>query len=199
MLEQSLETEALEYYEERERTMPGGPDTMRQLERQIMMQIIDQRWRDHLSEMDHLHDGIFLRAMGQKDPLVEWTREGYEMFGLLMGSIDYDYVKYVMHVEIVEEELGDLDQLYVSEAEAAPSGDFGTPPPITPAGDGGHGRAIAAAPVAPVAAPTRWAERAGPGDAGGDHGSGRQVGSREDGPQSPVLVRQRQEVQALPR
>ena len=46
-----------------------------------MLRIIDQRWREHLEEMDYLQEGINLRAMGQKDPLVEWQREGYEMFG----------------------------------------------------------------------------------------------------------------------
>jgi preprotein translocase subunit SecA len=54
---------------------------MRDVERQVMLRIIDQRWREHLDEMDYLQDGINLRAMGQKDPLTEWQREGFEMFG----------------------------------------------------------------------------------------------------------------------
>jgi preprotein translocase subunit SecA len=54
---------------------------MRQVERQVMLRIIDQRWREHLEEMDYLQEGINLRAMGQKDPLTEWQREGFEMFG----------------------------------------------------------------------------------------------------------------------
>ena len=58
-----------------------GAETMREIERQVMLQIIDQRWREHLYEMDYLQEGINLRAMGQKDPLVEWQREGFEMFG----------------------------------------------------------------------------------------------------------------------
>ena len=97
--------EAIEYYEKREASMPAPPggepaDTMRQLEREIMLQLIDQRWREHLSEMDYLREGINLRAMGQRDPLVEWQRDGYEMFGQLMASIDDDYVKYVMHAQV---------------------------------------------------------------------------------------------------
>ena len=139
-LRDSLQTEALAYYEEREQSLPGGPDQMRELERQIMLQIIDQRWREHLIEMDHLYDGIFLRAMGQKDPLVEWTREGYDMFGLLMGSIDADYVKYVMHAQIVTEpaEGPDLDQAHYVSAEGPVQGSAamrqaaGGPPPATP-------------------------------------------------------------------
>jgi len=123
-LDESLRAEALAYYEEREQSLPGGPEQMRELERQIMLQIIDQRWREHLIEMDHLHDGIYLRSMGQKDPLVEWTREGYDMFGLLMGSIDADYVKYVMHAQIVTEAPvePDLDQAHYVSADGPVQG-----------------------------------------------------------------------------
>ncbi len=97
--------EAVEYYEKREQSMPGGAEgqpeeTMRQLEREIMLQLIDQRWREHLSEMDYLREGIQLRALGQRDPLVEWQRDGYEMFGQMMSSIDDEYVKYVMHSQV---------------------------------------------------------------------------------------------------
>ncbi|MBL8777883.1 MAG: SEC-C domain-containing protein, partial [Acidimicrobiales bacterium] len=63
--------------------------------------IIDQRWREHLYEMDYLQGGINLRAMGQKDPLVEWQREGFEMFGQMMGIIAQEFVKYIMHVQVV--------------------------------------------------------------------------------------------------
>ena len=77
---------------------------MREIERQVMLNIIDQHWREHLLEMDYLEEGIHLRAMGQKDPLVEWQREGFEMFGAMMHSIAQDFVKYVMHVQVVEED-----------------------------------------------------------------------------------------------
>jgi preprotein translocase subunit SecA len=98
---QSLIAEALEYYEARSEAMPGGVETARQIERDVMLQIIDQRWRDHLAEMDYLREGINLRAMGQQDPLVAWQREGYSMFGQLMEAIDDDYLRYVLHVEAV--------------------------------------------------------------------------------------------------
>jgi preprotein translocase subunit SecA len=81
-----------------------GAEMMRQIERQVMLSIIDQRWREHLEEMDYLQEGINLRAMGQKDPLTEWQREGYEMFGSLMKGIAQDFVRYVMHVEVIREE-----------------------------------------------------------------------------------------------
>ena len=100
-VEQALLAEAVAYFEQRERDMPGGADTMRELERSIMLQIIDQKWREHLAEMDYLRDGINLRAMGQQDPLVAWQKEGYDMFGQMVAGIDDDYVKYVMHVEVL--------------------------------------------------------------------------------------------------
>ena len=91
--------DAKAYYERREDELTA--DVMRDVERQVMLRIIDQRWREHLEEMDYLQEGINLRAMGQKDPLTEWQREGYEMFGALMKGIAQDFVKYVMHVQVV--------------------------------------------------------------------------------------------------
>ena len=81
-----------------------GESTMREVERQVMLRIIDQRWREHLYEMDYLKEGINLRAMGQRDPLTEWQREGFEMFGEMMASVSRDFVKYVMHVQVVVNE-----------------------------------------------------------------------------------------------
>jgi preprotein translocase subunit SecA len=97
-----LMDEATRYYERREADL--GADVMREVERQVMLRIIDQRWREHLYEMDYLQEGIHLRAMGQKDPLVEWQREGFDMFGQMMHGIAQDFVRYVMHVQVVAQE-----------------------------------------------------------------------------------------------
>ena len=110
-IEQCLDTDAVydlvmadasSHYLRREAEL--GDEVMRQIERQVMLSIIDQRWREHLEEMDYLQEGINLRAMGQKDPLTEWQREGYEMFGQMMVGIAQDFVRYVMHVQVVNEE-----------------------------------------------------------------------------------------------
>jgi preprotein translocase subunit SecA len=93
--------EATNHYEQREAEV--GEEAMREVERQIMLRIIDQRWREHLEEMDYLKEGINLRAMGQKDPLTEWQREGFEMFGAMMKGIAQDFVRYVMHVQVREQ------------------------------------------------------------------------------------------------
>src|SRR3954466_13276225 len=91
-------TEVEHAYEARE--VETGEDTMRQVERQVMLRVLDTRCREHLYEMDYLQEGIHLRAMGQKDPLVEWQREGYDMFGQMMHSISQDFVRYVMHAQV---------------------------------------------------------------------------------------------------
>ncbi len=108
-LTESILAEALDYYHSRDEIFPGGADDARQVEREVMLQIIDQRWQEHLSEMDYLREGINLRAMGQQDPLVAWQREGFEMFGRLMEAIDDDYLRYVLHVDVVTEPAPEID------------------------------------------------------------------------------------------
>ncbi|MDP1804301.1 MAG: preprotein translocase subunit SecA, partial [Acidimicrobiales bacterium] len=93
-----LVDDAITHYEQREAEL--GADVMRQVERQVMLKIIDTRWREHLYEMDYLQEGINLRAMGQRDPLTEWQREGFDMFGQMMKGIAQDLVRYVMHVQV---------------------------------------------------------------------------------------------------
>ena len=83
--------------------MPNGAETMRQIERDVYLQLMDARWRDHLSEMDNLKDGIHLRWTVQADPLNAWQQEGYSMFGQLLEVIDNDYLRYILHVEAVQQ------------------------------------------------------------------------------------------------
>jgi preprotein translocase subunit SecA len=116
---ESVITEALELYAERDETVPGGAETARQLERDIMLQIIDQRWQDHLADMDYLKEGINLRAMGNQDPLVAWQREGFAMFGKLMDGINDDYLRYVFHVQVLTEESAAEPDLAQASYEAA--------------------------------------------------------------------------------
>ena len=97
LYEEAMEN-AVQFYESREQELT--PDVMRQVEGQIMLRILDQRWRDHLYSMDYLKEGIHLRAMGQKNPLTEWQREGFEMFETMMDSVSEDFIKYVSHIEI---------------------------------------------------------------------------------------------------
>ena len=122
---ESILIEALEMYAERDETIPGGEETARQLERDIMLQIIDQRWQDHLAEMDYLREGINLRAMGNQDPLVAYQREGFAMFGKLMDGISDDYLRYVFHVQVINEPAPepDLDRANYLAADDPVQGD----------------------------------------------------------------------------
>jgi preprotein translocase subunit SecA len=80
-----------------------GEDLLRRLERQVVLSIIDNKWREHLAEMDYLRAGIGLRAMGQKDPLVEYQREGYDMFADMVAGIKHDAIRYLFHAQVVEQ------------------------------------------------------------------------------------------------
>jgi preprotein translocase subunit SecA len=105
---EAVVAEAIEYYEAREAEFG---DSMREIERQVMLRVIDTRWREHLYEMDYLQEGIHLRAMGQKDPLVEWQREGFAMFSAMVDAIAEDFVKYVMHLQVVRQDSAPADEV----------------------------------------------------------------------------------------
>ena len=107
--------DAAAFYAQRETEL--GETVMREIERQVMLRIIDQRWREHLEEMDYLQEGINLRAMGQKDPLTEWQREGYDMFGALMKGIAQDFVRYVMHVQVVTDDAAEVQNVQQLSSE----------------------------------------------------------------------------------
>jgi preprotein translocase subunit SecA len=73
---------------------------MRELERRVVLSVIDRRWRDHLYEMDYLKDGIGLRAMAQRDPLVEYQREGFALYQQMMGQIREETVGFLFNLEV---------------------------------------------------------------------------------------------------
>jgi preprotein translocase subunit SecA len=93
-----LSEDALAAYEKREEEL--GDELMRYLERQILLQIIDNRWREHLSEMDYMREGIHLRGFAQIDPLVAYKNEGFTMFRDLMNSIWEEFARVIFHVEV---------------------------------------------------------------------------------------------------
>jgi preprotein translocase subunit SecA len=190
-LAESLLTEAFEFYEERE-TVLGGPERARELERNIMLQIIDARWRAHLVELDYLREGIHLRGLAQTDPLVAWQREAYGMFGQLSDGIADDYLQHVFHVSWAEPEPDPEADL--SQATYLASEDPSDSSALTGEGDGGgqaaNGQAngnrngqprsagMAGAGVASGLAGVTAASRSGAGSgsgataAGGDGGGG---------------------------
>jgi len=133
-LEQVMVDDATRYFELREAEL--GASTMREVERQVLLRIVDQRWQAHLYEMDYLREGIHLRGIGQKDPVSEWQREGFDMFSSMLESAYRDFVKYAMHAEVItaEEQNGRLDRVsYSSSENPAKLAPAGAPPKPTPA------------------------------------------------------------------
>ncbi|HYI45776.1 MAG TPA: preprotein translocase subunit SecA [Actinomycetota bacterium] len=103
--EEVIETfveDAEKVYQQREDEL--GAEQLREIERLVFLSVIDNRWREHLYEMDYLQEGIGLRAVGQRDPLVEYQREGYDMFIQMQEAIKEDFARYIFHVEAVHEE-----------------------------------------------------------------------------------------------
>ncbi|CAB4336686.1 unannotated protein [freshwater metagenome] len=97
-LEAKILEDAASAYAERERQL--SPEILRELERKVLLSVLDRRWREHLYEMDYLQEGIGLRAMAQRDPLVEYQREGYELFSAMMDAIKEELASLVFNVEV---------------------------------------------------------------------------------------------------
>jgi preprotein translocase subunit SecA len=95
---EEIRSDAIIAYERREQKL--GETAMRELERRVVLSVIDRRWRDHLYEMDYLKDGIGLRAMAQRDPLIEYQREGFALFQTMMGQIREESVGFLFNLEV---------------------------------------------------------------------------------------------------
>ena len=106
--------EAADAYDTREEQITA--DVMRSLERTVVLSVIDNKWREHLAEMDYLRSGIGLRAMGQRDPLVEYQREGFFFFEDLVRSTKSDSIRYMFHVEVATRAEGPKAQSLVTSS-----------------------------------------------------------------------------------
>ncbi|MDX6449348.1 MAG: preprotein translocase subunit SecA [Gaiellaceae bacterium] len=118
-LVEDFQTDARERYAAKEEEFGLDPETetpiMRELERYVILQVVDVRWREHLENMDYLREGVHLRAMAQKDPLVEYRAEGHEMFQALGAAIHEEVVALLFHAEITTEEAAQLEQAQAAE------------------------------------------------------------------------------------
>lgn len=101
-LKSALLDDAKKAYKAREAEIDGlaGEGSMRQLERNILLSVIDRKWREHLYEMDYLKEGIGLRAMAQRDPLVEYQREGYDMFTAMLDGLKEESVGFLFNINV---------------------------------------------------------------------------------------------------
>jgi preprotein translocase subunit SecA len=98
MLKEELLSDARLVYQAREETI--GAESMRELERRVVLSVIGRKWQEHLYEMDYLKEGIGLRAMAQRDPLVEYQREGFAMFQSMMEAIREESVGFLFNLEV---------------------------------------------------------------------------------------------------
>ena len=178
-------------YAEKEQVVE--PDLLRRVERDIMLQIVDAQWKDHLYSLDHLKEGIGLRGYGQRDPLVEYKKESFELFQAMKERIDEETVRY-------------LWRLRPMVSEGAEDGAVRRPP---------HGSPRRPPASCSTIRPRRsWAPPAGPREPGRRRrerpppragrrrrrgGQDRPPGRAEGRPQRSVPVRQREEVQEVPR
>jgi preprotein translocase subunit SecA len=114
-LVEELVADAESAYDAREEDL--GSEVMRELERRVLLSVLDRKWREHLYEMDYLQEGIGLRAMAQRDPLVEYQREGFDMFSAMMDAIKEESVGFLFNLEVEIEDA----------ASSAPAGDADVP------------------------------------------------------------------------
>ncbi len=116
-LEARILEDARDAYQKREAEL--GSDVLRELERKVLLSVLDRKWREHLYEMDYLQEGIGLRAMAQRDPLVEYQREGYELFSAMMDAIKEELASLVFNVEVTIE--GDGGAVQAKGVESKPA------------------------------------------------------------------------------
>jgi preprotein translocase subunit SecA len=98
LLREQITSDAHHAYDAREAEL--GEDVMREVERRVVLSVLDRKWREHLYEMDYLQEGIGLRAMAQRDPLVEYQREGFQLFEAMNDSIKEESVGYLFNIQV---------------------------------------------------------------------------------------------------
>jgi preprotein translocase subunit SecA len=116
-LVEELVADAQAAYDQREEDL--GPEVLRELERRVLLSVLDRKWREHLYEMDYLQEGIGLRAMAQRDPLVEYQREGFDMFAAMMDGIKEESVGFLFNLEVEVNEEGEQAPPPAAEAVGA--------------------------------------------------------------------------------
>ncbi len=107
-----------------------GPEVMRRIEKIVLLQVVDAQWKDHLLAMDHLKEGIGLRGYGQKDPLIEYKREGFDLFNDMAVRIKADAVERLFKIQLVKEEPAPQRRPVMPQAMRLNRGEASTPKPV---------------------------------------------------------------------
>ena len=138
-----IKQDAHQAYDRREEEMT--PEVLRELERRVVLSVLDRKWQDHLYEMDYLQEGISLRAYSQRDPLVEFQREGFEMFNAMLDAIREESVGYLFNLKIEVQENPIVEEAQVGAVEQ--DGTLGMTAGAKLARPPGRGRAAAGSPA----------------------------------------------------
>jgi preprotein translocase subunit SecA len=152
---------AYDHREESLGTKPEGEPLMRELERRVVLSVLDRKWREHLYEMDYLQEGIQLRSYGQRDPLVEYQREGFTMFTTMMDAIKEESVQLLFNLEVqvtVTEDATAEDDATAAHALTSPDVDESAPvdsSPVSANADGAGHSALAQLLAPGLQAPSR--------------------------------------------
>jgi preprotein translocase subunit SecA len=197
MITETVQEDAQSAYDKREQELT--PELMREIERRVVLSVLDRKWREHLYEMDYLREGIGLRAMAQRDPLVEYQREGFDMFSSMMDGIKEESVGNLFNLQfevqenpIVEEATDDVPPGMFggggaqAPMQAAPGGPVipGVVPGVATGASGAQAPPAAfGKPPAGARGPAQGSQA--PAAAGSAQGGGRQPGSQQSGSQQP--------------
>jgi preprotein translocase subunit SecA len=182
-----LKEDAQKAYDQREQELT--PEVMRELERRVVLSVLDRKWREHLYEMDYLREGIGLRAMAQRDPLIEYQREGYDLFNSMMEGIKEESVGNLFNLQVEVQENPIVED--AADGPALPSGLRQAPPGarIGQRAAPALGPAAGNAPANGAPAPPRGRHAAGnrgrqqPGDGNGQPGRSQPGGDQHGGDQ----------------
>jgi preprotein translocase subunit SecA len=160
-LTEEFKQDAQAAYDRREEEVT--PETMRELERQVVLSVLDRKWQDHLYEMDYLQEGISLRAYSQRDPLVEFQREGFEMFNAMLDAIREESVGYLFNLKVEVQDNPIVEETPVGGTGQVDAGGLTAGAPQGGAQGTAAGRAGAAGPRAVGATGARAKRAAGAG------------------------------------
>jgi preprotein translocase subunit SecA len=141
---ETIQADAQQAYDAREEELT--PEVMRELERRVVLSVLDRKWREHLYEMDYLREGIGLRAWAQRDPLVEYQREGYDMFSAMMEGIKEESVGNLFNLQVEVQENPIVEEAAGASAATAPAPTGAYAKPAVAGGTNGAGQPAAPAP-----------------------------------------------------
>jgi preprotein translocase subunit SecA len=190
LLTELIKEDALAAYEHREEELT--PERMRELERRVVLSVLDRKWREHLYEMDYLHEGVGLRSYGMRDPLVEYQREGYDMFSSMMDGIKEESAQYLFHVQLVEPQDNPVVEDSIPDGAVADGVPAGLAPGGPVRGDQVRGRPAANGPAPSGASPAGARAPSGPATGGGQSdraGSGQPASPARPGRHSKTSPR----------